>query len=564
VSPTDEPPLHRAQQALGRGDIDAAVELIDTILATDDVPLAVAAGARFLLGGIHYFEDDLDAARADFEFAYRAHRDAGEPCRAARAAIAVAELQSGSFGNVAVAQGWLARARRLLEGVGPCVDWGWFELALVGCDRPDVDELLASADRALRIAHEFEDGDLEVRALADGGLALVSKGQVREGIARLDEAMAAIVGGDVREPAVAGLSFCAMLSACERTGDVRRAEEWMGVVATQMLEPLGGRPRVLHTHCRLAYGAVLSSAGRWGEAEREMLEAIGPAGSRSFGHRVEALARLAELRLHQGRVDEAAELLAAHEDTLSACGPLAQVHLRRGEPALAVAVAHRGLRELVGDVLRATPLWSLVVEAELERGDVDAAADAADALAALAAGAPTPLLRAHTDLAAGRVLAARGEHEAAAVAFLRVPEHLAGDARPLLGAIARLELASSLVSSGDVAAASVEARSALGAFERLGAAGRVDQTRALLRRLGAPTTTRSVPATARVSGLTAREGEVLALLREGLTNGEIAGRLFISAKTAEHHVGRILTKLGVRTRAEAAAVATAAGYDRGP
>jgi DNA-binding CsgD family transcriptional regulator len=51
---------------------------------------------------------------------------------------------------------------------------------------------------------------------------------------------------------------------------------------------------------------------------------------------------------------------------------------------------------------------------------------------------------------------------------------------------------------------------------------------------------------------------VLALLAEGLTNAEIGTRLFISAKTAEHHVGHVLAKLGVRSRAEAAAVASAA------
>ncbi|MDP9442249.1 MAG: helix-turn-helix transcriptional regulator, partial [Actinomycetota bacterium] len=66
------------------------------------------------------------------------------------------------------------------------------------------------------------------------------------------------------------------------------------------------------------------------------------------------------------------------------------------------------------------------------------------------------------------------------------------------------------------------------------------------------------PAAAAVAALTAREQQVLALLREGLTNAEIGERLFISAKTAEHHVGRVLTKLGVRSRAEAAAVAAAA------
>jgi len=54
------------------------------------------------------------------------------------------------------------------------------------------------------------------------------------------------------------------------------------------------------------------------------------------------------------------------------------------------------------------------------------------------------------------------------------------------------------------------------------------------------------------AGLTARQLEVLALLVEGLTNAEIADRLVVSPRTAEHHVAAVLTKLGAATRLDAA------------
>jgi len=124
---------------------------------------------------------------------------------------------------------------------------------------------------------------------------------------------------------------------------------------------------------------------------------------------------------------------------------------------------------------------------------------------------------------------------------------------PMEVARSRLELASALVATRPEVAM-VEARSALDAFERLQAARHVDAAAAVLRSLGGRMPGgRGRPDAA--GPLSAREAEVLELLALGLSNPEIADRLYISRKTVEHHVGNILAKLALRSRAEAAAYA---------
>jgi DNA-binding NarL/FixJ family response regulator len=87
---------------------------------------------------------------------------------------------------------------------------------------------------------------------------------------------------------------------------------------------------------------------------------------------------------------------------------------------------------------------------------------------------------------------------------------------------------------------------------------RVDELTAVERRLGG-----GLPIDGPAE-LTPREREVVALLSEGLSNAELAARLYISPKTASVHVSNILAKLGMASRAEAAAYAVRAGLAPNP
>jgi DNA-binding NarL/FixJ family response regulator len=86
---------------------------------------------------------------------------------------------------------------------------------------------------------------------------------------------------------------------------------------------------------------------------------------------------------------------------------------------------------------------------------------------------------------------------------------------------------------------------------------RVDQLRAVERRLGLG------PEPSGPDALTPREREVIRLLAEGLTNSQLAERLFISPRTAAVHVSNILAKLGMSSRTEVAAWAVRSGLAEG-
>ena len=382
-------------------------------------------------------------------------------------------------------------------------------------------------------------------------------GRMEEGMVLFDESLAAVCAGEVRDLYVAEGVFCGMFLTCERVHDVARAEQWM-----RAANELAQRRNLVAVGalCRAHLGGLLMAAGRWEEAETELNEAARVFEGSYAGARVIVLVRLADLRVRQGRLEEAAILLEGLDQVPDAARPLAALHLARGEYALARDLLERRLAQPVmqspwpistaSPPPVAGPLLALLVEVHLAAGEVDEAAEGANRVAELAQRHPSHYLQACAALAKGRVCLASDTGDAKAC--LRDALDAFSNAQmPVELARARLELAkAAAVEQPEVAIA--EAKAALDAFERRQAATDADAAAALLRSLGA--SGRSAPK--RREPLTNREREVLDLLGHGLSNPEIAERLFIAPKTAEHHVGNILSKLDLRNRAEAAAYAT--------
>jgi len=544
--------LAAGSSALATGDWAAAREAYEAVLGEEDLPDAHDGLARVL-----WWLEGPAQAVAERTHAYAGYRRAGDEQAAAHVALWLAHEYGVGLRNPAAAGGWTTRAAGLLEDLAEGPDHARLELVL--CERAD-DAFDAGrhAKAALAIARRLGDPDLEITALGRLGLAEVSVGAVESGMARLDEAMAAALGGEAAELETLGELCCTLIAACDQTGDVDRLRQWNRLLG-EATHDRGELP--VMSFCGCCSAEALIASGRLDDAERELgrtlrlIEVGGAPPSRC----VDPRARLADLLVRQGRFEEAEQLLPGAEGDGWTVRARAELHLARAQPGAAAVVLERRLRQVGAESLLAVTVLDLLVQARLAADDVAAAEAAAGSLAALAESSRIDRVRAYADRARGRVLAAK-DPGAAVPALERAAAVFARLGMGLEAGRTRLDLASGL-RTVDRQAAIAEARSAYAALRAAGADFERDRAAALLRELGDDA--RPAPAQ-HVSELTGREVEVLRLLAEGLTNAEIAGRLFISTKTAGNHVSSILMKLGVRNRSQAAVVArTHLGAEQG-
>ena len=481
------------------------------------------------------------------EQAYAYFRRAGDAASAAFAALGIAITYEANFGNRAAATGWVSRAQRLLTGDDdPLAGWLWVTRAYVTSDPA---EAIPLCERALAAAHSRADLDLELCALSGLGEKLVMTGAVDRGLSLIDEAMAGTLGGEYARLDTVVYTSCDMLVACDLAADVQRARQWCEV-ADRFIQQYGCP--FLYARCRTLYGSVLVSTGHWAEGERELLQAIEMTDGAGSAVADEAFARLADLRLRQGRLEDAASLLTGREDQVRACLAGAGLRLARGDAVGAVTLLRRRLAAVTDGQVAAAPALALLVRADLAQGDIVEARDAAARLARLADRQQVADTTALSAVASAHVATALDRVEDTVERIETALRLFTGLGLPYEAARARLDLAR-VHAPHRPEVAVVEAEAAFTALDQMGAAIDADAAAALLRSLGVtPRTTR------RGAGeLTERERQVLRLVGLGLSNEQIAARLHISRKTAAHHVSHLLTKLGAKNRAEAVARAGA-------
>lgn len=449
-----------AREAFQRGDLPAAVDVLRSYLADRSDPEARLELCRLLLPLGCYEE-----ARDQLETAFREFTDVGATRRAALAASHIGSLYVSWIGNRVAGRAWLARAWRMIEQEGPCLERGWIATWDVGCHYDDPDDLRRRAEIALEAARDFSDPNLETKALADSGLAIVEVGEIEAGMGRLDEAMALVTSGYATDPITAGQAVCSFFAACWCAGDLERLESWCQPLRERGLVGERGLA-LLTTHCDAVYGTLLCRAGRLGEAESVLTRLEDWAEHKSATIRLRRAWALAELRIRQGRLNEAEQLLLGFDDVIEGLIPTARLHMARGDYELAAATARRGLRLIGSDRVRAAQLLAVLVEAELARDQLESAREAADELRACAEATRSATLLAEAGFASACVCATSGDTEGAIAELDDALKRLGDCELPLLRAKLRLELAR-LNSSRDPAAAVVEARAAAAIHSRL-------------------------------------------------------------------------------------------------
>jgi DNA-binding NarL/FixJ family response regulator len=516
--------LIEARRAYAAQDWRTAAAHFDAVaterLTADD--LAAYADAAWWLGRI---EDNLRLSAA----ACNAFLADSRPVEAAWAAIVLGIFHL-SRGDEPQGMGWSGRAGRLLEGIPECPAHGYLHLTEVEASL-QAGQPVAAVDAARRmqdLGRRLDQPDLVAMGLNGEGRALVRSGYVVDGLRLLDEAMVAVLSGELA-PFASGTLYCHTIAVCHEVADIRRmtrwielAERWLATFPAAVV--FGGL-------CAVHRAQLHLFRGEWDEAERKALRVGADLDANRIDYAAEAWYVVAEARRLRGDPGAADAYDEAHARGRDPQPGRALLRLQEGDPVGAAMSVRSAVAAVGTDPLRRAPLCAAAVEIAVAAGRLDDAAAAASELATTAGTYATSGLEAMAATARGAVLLAEGSAEEA-LAVLRDAcrrWHDLGAVYNVAGTCIRL----------------AEAYQALG--DEASAVAEVARAESMYARLGVHRPARGSP-----DGLTWRECEVLALVADGRSNREIGEALHISDRTVARHLTNIFHKIGVTSRTQAA------------
>jgi len=337
------PTLNQARAAYASGEWADAFEAFakadgEKSLGADD--LALWARAAPLAGRI-------DDSILPLERAVAACRLAGDKRGAAGAAVLLAYMQFDRR-ETAVAQGWLGRARALLEGCDECRESGLLEWisSRMCLAAGKLNDALHHAQIAYDIGRRLEDPDVEGLGMQYRGLALQSLGEIERGTALQDEAATLVISGEVTTWA-GGMIYCGVIWGCINRGDWHRAAQW-----TDQFSRWCDRTRMANFPglCRMHRAEVMSVVGDLDEAEKEIRQACDLLARSAPWAEGDAWRVMGEIHLAGGDLDEAeAAFRRAHELGWDPQPGLSLLQVARGRADAAVKGLERALE---------SPLWT--------------------------------------------------------------------------------------------------------------------------------------------------------------------------------------------------------------